>query len=123
MAQAARPEPLPEFAASHGDQDAASGRSETTSTARDPAPASRIKELPREVGVMLVSVGVLGFVLPGIMGTPALVAGGLVLWPGAFGAMDQWLRRRNPVLYDRGMQQLGRFLDDFESRYPDAKRS
>jgi hypothetical protein len=79
-----------------------------------------IKDLPKEVGVMLVSVGVLGFVLPGVMGTPALIAGGLVLWPGAFGRIEEWLRRRNPNLYDRGTKQLGRFLDDLERRYPDV---
>lgn len=40
--------------------------------------ARRIEDLPKEVGVMLVSVGVLGFVLPAVAGTPAIVAGGLV---------------------------------------------
>ena len=46
-------------------------------------PSVRIQELPREVGAMLVSVGVLGSILPGMIGTPALIAGGLVLWPKA----------------------------------------
>jgi uncharacterized membrane protein YbaN (DUF454 family) len=44
--------------------------------------------LPKEVGVMLVSVGVLGFVLPAVAGTPAIVAGGLVLWPRTFGKLE-----------------------------------
>jgi hypothetical protein len=93
----------------------------------DPDPAAdesairRIKDLPREFGVMLVSVGVLGVVLPGVMGAPALVAGGLVLWPGTFERMNEWLRRRNPSLYQRGMKQVGRFLDDLERRYPTAQ--
>jgi hypothetical protein len=86
--------------------------------AADESAVRRIKELPREFGVMLVSVGALGVVLPGLMGAPALVAGGLVLWPGTFGGLEQWLRRRNPGLYHRGMQQVGRFLDDLERRYP-----
>ncbi len=68
---------------------------------------------------MLVSVGALGVVLPGLMGTPALIAGGLVLWPGSFGKVEGWFRRRNPDLYHRGMQQLGRFLNDLERRYPE----
>ena len=80
--------------------------------------ARKIEDLPKEVGVILVSVGALGVVLPGLMGAPAIVAGGLVLWPGTFGGLDEWLRRRNPGLYHRGMQQLGRFLDDLERRYP-----
>jgi hypothetical protein len=86
--------------------------------ADDRSAVRRIKDLPRELGVMLVSVGALGVVLPGVMGAPALVAGGLVLWPETFGGLEEWLRRRNPGLYHRGMQQLGRFLDDMERRYP-----
>jgi hypothetical protein len=88
------------------------------SPAASEAAVRRIEHLPREIGVMLVSVGVLGFVLPGVMGTPAIIAGGLVLWPGAFGKLEKWLRRRNPDVYLRGMQQIGRFLDDLEKRYP-----
>jgi hypothetical protein len=80
----------------------------------------RLKDLPREFGVMLVSVGALGVVLPGLMGAPALAAGGLVLWPSAFGGFEDWLKRRNPRLHQRGMQQVGRFLDDLERRYPVA---
>ncbi len=41
----------------------------------------RLEDLPKELGVLLTSVGVLGFVLPGIAGTPALIAGGLVSGP------------------------------------------
>jgi hypothetical protein len=70
---------------------------------------------------MLVSVGVLGTVLPGIVGTPALIAGGLVLWPRAFGKVEEWFQRRYPVLHQRGMRQVGRYLDDLEQRYPDRK--
>ena len=71
---------------------------------------------------MLVSVGALGIVLPGLMGTPAIIAGGLVLWPATFSGLEEWLRRRNPGLYHRGMQQLGRFLDDLERRYPEVTK-
>jgi hypothetical protein len=88
----------------------------------DESTVRRIKHLPREVGVMLVSVGTLGLVLPGLMGTPAIIAGGLVLWPGTFSGVEGWLRRRNPGLYHRGMKQLGRFLDDLERRYPELTK-
>jgi hypothetical protein len=71
---------------------------------------------------MLVSVGAVGFVLPGMMGTPAIIAGGLVLWPGAFGELEKWFQRRNPALYQRGMRQISRFLDDLERRYPDLTK-
>jgi hypothetical protein len=77
-----------------------------------------IKDLPKEVGAMLVSVGVLGFVLPGVMGTPAIIAGGLVLWPKTFGKVETWFERRYPSLYRRGMRQVGRYLDDLDRRFP-----
>jgi hypothetical protein len=80
--------------------------------------AMKVRELPREVGVMLVSVGALGFVLPGVMGAPAIVAGGLVLWPRAFGRVEAWLERRYPKLHKESLKQIGRYLDDLERRYP-----
>ena len=89
--------------------------------ADDPALA-RIQELPREVGAMLVTVGVLGWILPGMAGTPALIAGGLVLWPGAFGKVEEWFQRRYPELHRQSMRQVGRYLDDLEQRYPDLKK-
>jgi hypothetical protein len=84
----------------------------------DEAMVRKIRELPREVGVMLLSVGTLGIVLPGIMGTPALIAGGLVLWPKAFGRVESWFERRYPQLHHQSMKQIGRYLDDLEKRYP-----
>jgi hypothetical protein len=85
----------------------------------DEAAVHRIKGLPKEVGVMLVSVGVLGVVLPGVVGAPAIVAGGLVLWPRAFSGMERWLRRRHPGLHHRSMQQIERYLNDLERRFPE----
>jgi hypothetical protein len=82
----------------------------------------RIKDLPKEVGVMLVSVGVVGFVMPGMAGAPAIVAGGLVLWPSAFGKLEDWFQRRYPGMHQRGMQQISRYLDDLERRFPDLSK-
>jgi hypothetical protein len=89
----------------------------------EPAETMRkIEDLPREVGALLVSVGVVGFVLPGMMGTPALIAGGLVLWPKAFSKLDNWFQRRYPSLHQQGMQQVCRYLDDLDRRFPDGVR-
>jgi hypothetical protein len=79
----------------------------------------KIKDLPKEVGAMLVSVGVLGMILPGVVGTPAIIAGGLVLWPKAFGKLEDWFQRRYPKTHHRSMKQIGRYLDDLERRFPD----
>ncbi len=83
----------------------------------------RIEELPKEVGVMLLSVGAVGFVLPAMAGTPAILAGGLVLWPRTFGKLERWIERRYPVMHREGMRQVARYLDDLERRFPDATRA
>ncbi len=66
---------------------------------------------------MLVSAGVLGVVLPG-PGIPALLAGGLILYPKGFAKAESWLRRRFPETHRTGMSHIGRFLTDLERRYP-----
>ena len=68
----------------------------------------RLAALPKEVGVLLVTIGAMGVVLPGIVGTPALLAGGLLLW----------LQRKCPKILRHGAAQLIRYLDDLERRYP-----
>lgn len=79
---------------------------------------ARLARAPREVGVMLVTIGALGLVLPGLVGTPALLAGGLMLWPRGFGSLNAWIGRRCPKLHRQGLEQLLRYLDDMERRYP-----
>ena len=86
--------------------------------AGDDETLGKLKELPKEVGAMLISVGALGVVLPGMMGVPAVVAGGLVLWPEAFGKVEDWFQRRYPSLHRKGMRQVGRYLDDMARRFP-----
>lgn len=81
------------------------------------APAGLAGSLPRELGVMLVSAGVIGFVLPG-PGAPALVAGGLILWPKGFGKVERWFQKRFPQAHRQGMDHIHRFLSDLERRYP-----
>ena len=83
----------------------------------EPAEPNRIRDLPKEVGVMLITAGIVGFILPG-PGTPAIIAGGLVLWPGTFGKFEAWLERSHPKVHRKGMQQINRFLSDLQKRYP-----
>ncbi len=77
-----------------------------------------LADLPKELGVLLASVGVLGVVLPGIAGAPALIAGGLVLWPKTFGKVENWFQGRFPDTHRQSMRQVGRFLGDLAQRYP-----
>ncbi len=78
----------------------------------------QIRNLPPELAVLLLSVGTLGFLLPGIIGTPALIAGGLALWPKAFGRAETWFARRYPLVHRKSLHQMGRFLADLDRRYP-----
>jgi hypothetical protein len=83
----------------------------------EPVEANNIKDLPKELGVMLITAGVVGLIPPG-PGMPAIVAGGLVLWPNAFGKLETWLEQAHPKVHRKGMQQINRFLSDLEKRYP-----
>jgi hypothetical protein len=79
--------------------------------------SQKIRELPKDVGVMLVAVGACGMVLPGMVGGPAILAGGLALWPKAFNRVDSWFGRTFPKAHREGMRQIGRYLDDLDRRY------
>jgi len=86
------------------------------------AELNKIKELPKELGVMLLTAGIVGFILPG-PGTPAIIAGGLALWPEAFGKLESWLERSHPTVHRQGVRQINRFLNDLEKRYPYSNRT
>jgi hypothetical protein len=95
---------------------------EVTAPATASAPASEpptgLAVTPsKDLGLMLVSAGLIGVVLPG-PGAPALVAGGLMLWPGAFGKVERWIHRRFPEAHRKGIGHINRFLSDLERRYP-----
>jgi hypothetical protein len=85
-------------------------------------PTQPVKPPPKELGVMLVTAGAIGVVLPG-PGAPALLAGGLILWPEGFGRVEGWLRQRFPESHRMGRRHLERFLSDLERRYPGSTRS
>jgi hypothetical protein len=79
----------------------------------------RIANAPRDVGWLMVSVGVLGVILPGIIGTPFLVAGIAVLAPGGPQLLTRWAAGNRPKgVVLTGLKQMGRWLDDLERRYP-----
>jgi hypothetical protein len=78
----------------------------------------RLRKLPPEVGILLTLVGTAGVVLPGMIGTPFLVAGGIALWPSGFRKVERWLMKVSPKAYETGVQQIEQFLADLERRYP-----
>jgi len=79
---------------------------------------SPIPGVPQELGVLLVVAGIWGVLLPGPIGTPFLIVGGVILWPAAFRRVDRCLVKRFPRLHHLGMTQLKRLVTDLERRYP-----
>ena len=73
---------------------------------------------PKELGVLLLVDGILGLLLPGPVGTPFLIVGGVILWPAAFNRLETCLERRLPRTHKLGMVQINRFVSDLERRYP-----
>ena len=82
------------------------------------AAVEKIKSLPAGVGVALMGVGVAGVVLPGPIGAPFLLAGGLVLAPQYFDKLNRYLHQQFPTIHHVSMEAIGRFVDDLEKRYP-----
>jgi len=84
------------------------------------APAKPTPQLPRYAGVLLMSVGMAGVVLPGAIGTPFVILGGMIVCPSLFRKPDRWLQRRFPSTRRRAMQFMERFQADLDGRYPNS---
>jgi hypothetical protein len=95
----------------------------TDGPAVDEEPLLRIVDVPRDVGWMMVTVGVLGVILPGLVGTPFLITGVAVLAPGGPRLLSRWVRRNPNRVVHAGLKQMGRWLDDLERRYPRPRSS
>ena len=84
----------------------------------DDAVVERVGRLDHEVGWVLVSAGVIGMIVPGILGTPFLLMGAFALWPGNRKRVEKWRQGHSPKFFHGSMKQINRFLDDLERRYP-----
>lgn len=78
----------------------------------------KIKRLPTPVGLMLIGAGVAGLILPGPVGTPLIIAGGLVLAPKTFDRVASYFGDRFPHLHRTGLDAVERFLTDMDRRFP-----
>ena len=85
------------------------------------ADLQRIRCMPKEIGVLLMVAGVGGLLLPGPVGTPFLIVGGVVLWPKAFSRAETFLERKFPKMHRQGVKHITRFVADLETRYPFPK--
>jgi hypothetical protein len=74
--------------------------------------------LPHDIGWLLVTAGVVGMVMPGVLGTPFLVLGGLILMPATSQRAERGRAGHSPRIFKGSIRQINRFLDDLERRYP-----
>jgi hypothetical protein len=80
--------------------------------------SDRLEKLPKEIAILLIVAGIGGLLLPGPVGTPFLILGGVTLCPTTFQKLDHWFGRRFPETHKQGMRQVRRFVNDLERRYP-----
>lgn len=85
---------------------------------QDEAVVDRVEHLARDVAWVLITAGVVGIIMPGVLGTPFLIAGAAALWPGNRKRFQHWREGHSPKFFHGSMKQINRFLDDLERRYP-----
>ena len=86
--------------------------------ALDDSTHTRLQRLPKDTGLLLATAGIIGIVVPGVLGMPFLVLGGLLMWPSSKARAERWLSGQSPRFLKGSVRQINRFLDDLERRYP-----
>jgi hypothetical protein len=78
----------------------------------------RLTQLPKDAGWLLITAGVVGLAVPGILGAPFLLAGAVVVAPGGPQLLSRWVGHNPPKIVRSAMRQMNRFMEDLERRYP-----
>ena len=78
-------------------------------------------KLPPEIGMLLVLSGIAGILLPGPVGTPLLIAGGMTIWPKTFEPIERWFSRCFPKAHQEGVFQIKEFVSNLQRRFPDPE--
>jgi hypothetical protein len=107
-----------EASISDASDDSAPARQQVEEPRSDAEEIERIRALPKEVGVLLIVAGISGLLLPGPIGSPLVLMGGVMLWPRAFEKVELWFEKRFPRAHHQSVRQMKRFLDDLDRRYP-----
>ena len=111
-------EPPPALVGEFIGKEEARGAAASADAPSDEDVVERVEHLSHGVGWLLISAGVVGLVVPGVLGTPFLVMGALALWPGNRKTVERWRQGHSPKMFHGSMRQINRFLDDLERRYP-----
>ena len=94
------------------------GPREAGEPSEDAGELQRIREMPKEVGVLLIVFGIGGLLLPGPVGSPFVILGGVILWPTVFERVESAFAKRFPRVHRQSVRQIGRFITDLDRRYP-----
>ena len=89
--------------------------------AAQPAQRFDLDRMTPEVGWMMIGVGVLGVILPGLPGWPFFLIGGAVLVPGGKRRVGRWLDNHQGPVTDRSLKIVERFMDDLDEHYPQRR--
>jgi hypothetical protein len=73
---------------------------------------------PREMGILLIALGISELIPPEPIGMVFVVLGGLLFWPRGCRAVGGWFRRKLPKTHSGYTMFLDRFVADLERRYP-----
>ncbi len=89
--------------------------------ADSPKPVFDFEMLTTEFGWLMIGVGVIGVILPGLPGAPFFIAGAAVLIPGGKKRLTRWVAEHPGPMVQDSVNILARFVDDLETRYPRPK--
>jgi hypothetical protein len=76
---------------------------------------------PKESGIALMGVGIVGVVLLDPFDIFFIVAGALTFTPRWFQRTERWVQVRFPGIHKEGRRHIDHFLDNFERRYPPGR--
>jgi hypothetical protein len=101
--------------------DTAEGNATATECPPGEPPDELLEQFPPEIATLLIMAGVAGVLLPGPIGAPLILAGGVTLWPKTFRPIERWFHRRFPAMHREGVIQLKEFVKHLKDRYPDLQ--
>ncbi|MEI6540952.1 MAG: hypothetical protein WCO86_15730 [Planctomycetota bacterium] len=79
-----------------------------------------LEHFPKEIAALLMMAGVAGLIMPGPIGAPLLIAGGVIIWPKTFRPIGLWFSRKFPNAHREGVIQIKEFVRDLNKRYPES---
>lgn len=87
--------------------------------------AENLRDLPRDLGFTLFSLGVVGVAIPGPIppGFSFVLLGAVILWPGLLARTGGPMARQCPRVFRMLIGFTNRLTTDLARRYPHSKRA